>query len=417
MLFKGKPLHPILRWATDFPVGKRVLYSPAIHWLSQFPTRLFLCLAVLYSLITSTYLVLSHQVLPWSTNPATLASAFTHAWRHYDAFFFLSIAQGGYTDPLSPAFFPLYPLLIHLVAYPLGGHLTAAAMLVSWLCSWGCFHWFYQLAMREYGEQVARWTLLFFALWPFSFFSFAPYSEAVFLLVSIGAVERARAGHMWQASILGGLGMLARPTGILLLIPLAWEWHRRHPHFHKKIRSLLTAWPLTIIPCALLTFMVYLWGVIHNPLAFVQAESLVWNRHLTPPWETLGFFGNAFQLATTRGTPQVFLANLLDLFPVILLPVVVLYYTLVYRRLWLGAALYQLAISMLIFAEPTHPSPEFYYRVLLGAPRFLLPAFPIYLLLGQFGVARPRLARVVLACSAMLWFLFTFRSFSGFFIA
>ena len=167
------------------------------------------------------------QAAPGTAPLADWASAFTATWRRFDSYFFLQIAHRGYTNQGLGAFFPLYPLLIRLFAWPLAGHFTLAALLVSWLCAWGSYLWFYRLAQREFGERVARFALLFLALSPVSFFSFAPYSESLFLLVSIGAVERARAGRLWQASALAALGMLTRPTGILLLIPLAWEWARR----------------------------------------------------------------------------------------------------------------------------------------------------------------------------------------------
>src|SRR5262249_7772355 len=142
------------------------------------------------------------QTGPGSFSLADWGSGFTATWRRFDAYFFLQIAHRGYTNQGLGAFFPLYPVLIRLFSWPLFGHFTLAGLLVFWLCAWGSYLCFYRLAAREFGERVARWALLFLALSPVSFFSFAPYSESLFLLVSIGAVERARAGRLWQASAL-----------------------------------------------------------------------------------------------------------------------------------------------------------------------------------------------------------------------
>jgi hypothetical protein len=437
-------------------------------WLKSFPSLIFLFMMVFYLLLTIVHIMVSHHLTFGIFNVAGWGQAFTTSWRQWDAYYFLQIARSGYSDQHLAAFFPLYPALIRLAAWPLNNHFTLAALLVSWVCTWGSYLWLYRLAEREYGVVVARWVLLFFAFCPLAFFSFAPYSEAVFLLISIGAVERARAGHIWQASLLAALGMLARPTGLLLFIPLATEWGRRNPsvirvglrlqlalaqwrklgksnaEFQRESLSqsmesqqvsafplvdqplkklttkqslpLFTVTSLALIPLALLGYMFFLKEVTGNPFAFLQAESL-WNRHLTLPWHTLSLFLTAFQLARQMGTPTLYVTNTLDLLLVLGLPAIVLYYTLRHRLLWAGAALYQLAISILLFAEPAYPSPGVAYHVLLSTPRFMLPAFPIFLLLGQLSIARPRLARLALVgCLIVLAFL-TLRSLSGYFIS
>src|SRR5579859_7666082 len=200
--------------------------------LKSFPSRVFLVALACYLLLTGLHLWLSGagwrpQTSSAAPNLAAWAEAFISSWRRFDSYFFLHIARLGYTDQGLGAFFPLYPLLVRIVAWPLGNHFTVAGLLVAWLCGWGSYLWFFRLARREYGPRVARLALLALAGCPVAFFSFAPYSESLFLLVSFGAVERARAGRLWQASALAALGMLTRPTGILLLIPLGWELGRR----------------------------------------------------------------------------------------------------------------------------------------------------------------------------------------------
>ncbi|HEY7351060.1 MAG TPA: mannosyltransferase family protein, partial [Ktedonobacterales bacterium] len=207
---------------------QRLRQSRAGVLLSSFPSLVFLLALAFYLALTTLHLWLAgipgSQPTPSDAPPlADWSSGFAASWARFDSAFFLHIAQQGYTDQGLGAFFPLYPLLIRLLAWPLGGHFTLAALLVSWLGAWGSYLWFFRLAQREYGEPVARFALLCLVCSPVSFFSFAPYSESLFLLLSLGAIERARAGRLWQASGLAALGMLTRPTGILLLLPLAWE--------------------------------------------------------------------------------------------------------------------------------------------------------------------------------------------------
>ena len=432
---------------------QRLRQSRATQWLQSFPSRVFLLALACYLALTALYLWVAGTILHRSDAPTTFdfsawARASAAVWARFDSYFFLHIAQYSYTDQGLGAFFPLYPLLIRLFAWPLAGHFTLAALLVSWLCAWGSYLWFYQLAKREYGERVARWALLFLALSPVSFFSFAPYSESLFLLVSIGAVERARAGRLWQASALAALGMLTRPTGILLLIPLAWEWGRRNQRVQRLVSRLKQAYArrrlqagaapdpgasktlleapaqplprlawlsLGLIPLALLGYMLFLKLHTGNALAFLAGEN-AWHRHLTMPWDTVGLFAAAFQRAGQAGAPELYAINILDLLLVLPLPAWVLYSAIRHKTLWLGAALYQLALTLMLIAVPTYPA-QIPYEVLLSTERFMLPAFPIFLLLGQLGVKHPRLARVLLVASIALLLFNTLRFLDGNFIA
>jgi hypothetical protein len=418
-------------------------------WLSSFPSRVFFITGAGYLLLTwFFYAAMSHQPPATLDHPASWATIITIPWRRYDSRFFLHIAQYGYDSAYAlPSFFPLYPLLISIVAWPLGNHFTAAALLVSWLCAWGSYCWFYRLAEREYGKRAAQLALIFLACCPVSFFNFAPYSESLFLLVSIGAVERARAGRLWQAGLLSALGMLARPTGILLLIPLGWECGRRTPEvarFANRVKqrgvrfavrlsapqaltaqnfalqepaplSRLAILSLGLTPLALLGYSLVLKLALNNPLAFLSSEDDIWHRQLTMPWQTVGLFVIAFQRAAQAGDIRLYIFNTVDLLLVLPLPALVLYYA-VRGRLWWGAALYQLAITLLLVAVPTHPS-HLPYEVLLSTQRLLLPAFPIFLLVGQLGVARPRLYRVLLVLSIIVLIVYTLRFMCNLFVA
>jgi hypothetical protein len=55
--------------------------------------------------------------------------------------------------------------------------------------------------------------------------------------------------------------------------------------------------------------------------------------------------------------------------------------------------------------------------VLLSTQRFILPAFPVFLLLGQFGDKRPWLARALLIASSAMLLLNTWNFLQNVFIA
>lgn len=423
--------------------------------LTSFPSRFFFLVLTCYLLLTFFYdaaFSRNNQVAQIS-NPLTLAVDITIPWRRFDAIYFLHIAQYGYDLPRLPAFFPLYPLLVKLVAWTLGEHFTTAGLVVAWVCCWGSYLWFYRLAEREYGERVAKLGLIALACFPTSFFTFAPYSESVFLLVSFGAIERARAGRPWQAGILAALGMLTRPTGILLLIPLGWELGRRNAYVLSLVNRLKAAFvsavaslrkaqqalkapvssgmqehallaplpwiawlSLALIPLALISYIAYLQLATGHPLGFLTSESTVWYRHPAMPWTLLPLFVSAYQEAGRLQDPWLYARNTADLILVVPVTLLVIYYAIRRRLIWLGAMGYQVAIVVLLIAVPTFPS-HFRYEVLLSTQRFMLPAFPIFLLMGHLGVARPRLYRVLLAASSVILIVYVLHFLGNLFIA
>ncbi|HEY7126686.1 MAG TPA: mannosyltransferase family protein [Ktedonobacterales bacterium] len=440
--------------------------------LSHYPLCIFLLAATFFGTLTLLHLVLTGQhllednatssgvnLLPTLSVFADWERPLLAPWARFDALFFLSIAQHGYTNQGLTVHFPLYPLLVHSLVWLLNDHAVFAAMVISWACCWGCYECFYRLAKRECGEQVARLGLLFLAFCPESFFTFAPYSESLFLLLSFGAIERARAGRLWQANALGGLAMLTRSTGILLVIPLGWEWARRNPFLLRlgarlrdrftRLRQRLNAhavasegtsaeptgvvsppqegaarlplaagaiFSLGLIPLALGGYMLYLHNVTGNFFAFVKGQD-AWHRSFTWPWQTASLFITAFQRAGQAHDLALYSINVLDLLLILPLTVLVLYYTLSRRNIWLGAAFYQLALVLLLLVVPAHPWPGVPYEVLIATQRYLLPAFPIFLLMGQLGVTRPKLYQLVLVSSVAVLVVFTLRFLSGYFIA
>src|SRR5215831_14552461 len=104
----------------------------------------------------------------------------------WDAYWYLAIARDGYeASGTDAAFFPGYPVLIHIVdaATPIGT--VGAALLVSNAAFLGSLIVLYALTRLEYSEAVARKTVVLLAVFPSSFFFLAPYSESVFLLASL----------------------------------------------------------------------------------------------------------------------------------------------------------------------------------------------------------------------------------------
>ena len=146
------------------------------------------------------------------------------AWERFDALWFLRIADSGYAvGDKSAVFYPLYPLVVRGVSTVLGGHPLAAGLLVSNLATFGSMIVLYFLTAGEFGERIARRSVLYLAVFPTSFFLVSPYSESLFLLLVLTALWAARRGR-WEIAGLAGMAASAtRNLGVLLVVPLAVE--------------------------------------------------------------------------------------------------------------------------------------------------------------------------------------------------
>ncbi len=155
-----------------------------------------------------------------------LGDALASPLAHWDAVWYLGIAESGYPSADSPraAFFPLYPLLTRAVAQAGGGSrgaLLLAAYAVSLVALLAALVLLYRLAALELGRRLAAPTLLLLSVFPASLFLGAPYSESLYLLASVGAFYAARTGHWAWAGVAAAAASGTRSAGVLLLLPLA----------------------------------------------------------------------------------------------------------------------------------------------------------------------------------------------------
>ncbi len=202
-----------------------------------------------------------------------LAETFA-AW---DSGWYWHIARHGYFyDPAgqsSIAFFPLYPLLMRLLAWPFGGGDRAVWLagivlsLVSFFLALVVLH---RLADGLLGgREPARRTLLYLAVFPFAFFFTQVYTEGLFLLVSVSAVTTAVRGRWFWAGLFGGLTALTRPNGILISIPLVLLAMAGRP----GLRALsLRAAALLQVPLAFAIYCAFVQRLSGDPLGWLHAQ-------------------------------------------------------------------------------------------------------------------------------------------------
>jgi hypothetical protein len=337
---------------------------------------------------------LAAALLPWATPGGSPLEppGFLSYWAHWDGAWYAEIAAEGYGEraPQSTAFFPLFPLLVRLGSAVVGGP-ALWGVLVSLAATVFATYFVYRVAEKFGGVRVARAATLCFSFFPTAFFLNAPYTEALFLAFSTGSYWAAYVRRdLLLAGLLGALAAATRNLGVLLLIPLLYEWLRHRQEF--GWRGLLG---MGFVPAGLLGYAAFLWARFGDPLLFARQQGDYWGRELTNPGETLGRAWSAaaagmryvLEPATLfverDPTAALSASNTLNLVFLALFLVLV---GVGFAVLPPGLSVYTFAITLLPILTPTPSFP------LMSLPRFMLGAFPLFLVLGYLlSKSRPAL--------------------------
>jgi Gpi18-like mannosyltransferase len=219
-------------------------------------------------------------------------------WGRWDSGWYASIVFNGYTingdlktSQSNIAFFPLYPYIVkiffHLLPAPLQTleNMLAVGAIVSNLFFVGALILFYKLVITLCKNQrVARRAILYLLLFPASFFFSCFYTESTYLFFSIASFYAASKQRWGIACTLGFFVGIARPLGVAIAIPLAFEYLKSRGW---RVRSIdkNAAWFL-LIPLGFFLFLLSFYrssGTFFAPMAVQSA----WGRSFALPWDTL----------------------------------------------------------------------------------------------------------------------------------
>jgi hypothetical protein len=362
----------------------------------------------------------------------------------WDSVWYLGIAESGYeqgppgTGPgPRAAFFPLYPLLVRAVGEAGGASpqaLLVASYAVSLAAFLGALYLFHRLVALELGRRFAGPAILLLATFPAALFFGAPYSESVFLLVSVGAFYAARTGRWAWAGALAAAASATRSAGILLLVPLVLLYfygprgdrrretdqsgmapgdgrlatrsrlNRLRPRYLPRADML---W-LLLAPLGLAAYAAYLALAHGDGLAFAHVQE-AWYREFAGPfggvWEgAVAAVDGVRQLASgptetvlygrLARDPMLVARQNLMLFGFLVFTVVACVGVL--RRLPIAYGAYVVAALALPLSFPVAPEP------LMSLPRFVAVLFPIFVWLALVCEERRRTALAVGVSSALL---------------
>jgi hypothetical protein len=328
--------------------------------------------------------------------PGRAAPPATQGWHNaidaterQDAVWYLRLVDDGWsTDDASAAFFPLYPLAVRAVAWVLPGADLLAALLVSNLAFLAALLALFALTAEAFGERVARRAIVVAAIFPTAFFFLAPYTESLFLLLSILAFREARHDRWGRVAVFGALAALTRSVGVLLVPALLIEAiSARRDRGRAGGRRALGARVAGAAAIALGPLCWFgWWGIIHgNWLAPLDAQRQ-WSRELQPPWVSLG-----------RAVEHAWSFQSYWLLDLLIVGLAIAGLALALPALRASEAAYGALSLLLPLVDP------FWDRPLLSVPRFAVVVFPALWGLSGAGLGRKLPAALVTSVLTAGW--------------
>jgi Gpi18-like mannosyltransferase len=351
-----------------------------IAWLFVF-TRIALMLVTYFGFILLT-------APKYSSSPVD-AAAFFSSWNHWDAENYVRIAQFGYQTPYDVAFFPLFPLLIAAISFPLGSwSYLAVGTILSNAALLGAMFVLYQLAVESGGEEVAGRSLLYLCIFPTAFYFFAAYNESLFLLLTLLTFLALRRQQWWLAGLWGFFAALTRSAGVLLALPYLYElWLARESILTTRRRTILSLLPILLMPLGTLLYCLYCWKISGNPIAFATVQDH-WGRHLSWPWQ--GIWQALFELFWNQPFGSFNEAHvILDL------SAAVGFFALTiagWRKIRTSYTLWSVILLLYTLLSPSTTQ----HDALISYQRFVLEIFPAFIILAMITTKYPRLHQALM---------------------
>jgi Gpi18-like mannosyltransferase len=301
-----------------------------------------------------------------------------------DVWWYRDIARNGYERTpfvdnrhVNWAFFPSWPMVLRICG-KLFSRMLLPGMILANLLFLVAVVCLYQLVRMDFGAEVARLSALLLLTFPATYYCWRPGPEALFALLIITSLWCARRDCWIGAGLLGALATLTRGQGILLFPTLGYIYYRQY-QTSKQHRPAALA--LFALPAALLGFMFYMGRITGDPLAsFHIQRATAWDSNLSYPMAAIFDY---FQ------TPRIIDHYGWDL-------------TIVSFVFALGA----IGLMVLMWRNRTIPREYLIYtflsiylivsrHTLCGSLRYMVPIFPLFLVLALVIRKRPLLQNMV----------------------
>jgi hypothetical protein len=253
----------------------------------------FRCVSAFLALGANLAFPLDHH-LPDQSTVWGRPSPFWDAFARHDSGWYFDIARNGYdaTNAVAGgrsniAFAPVYPLLMRYVGRAFGrapGDVYLGGIVVSWVSFVLAMVVLYRLAALDLPRRRAERAVLLTAIFPFSFFFGAVYTESTFLLFTLLGFYGFRTRRWALGGLAGGVAGATRITGIMMWPALAWiAWRTAKPAGRDRLAASAA---LTGATLGFAGYCAYIYDLTGQPLLWATALTR-WGSGYHPggaPW-------------------------------------------------------------------------------------------------------------------------------------
>jgi hypothetical protein len=279
-------------------------------------------------------------------------------------------------------------------------------VIVSSIAALGMTIMFYRLARLDLDHQEASTATALILCWPATVAIFLPYTEALFLFLTVSCLFAARKRQFLVAGFLGALAALTRQQGVLIALPLLWELWEVSNHKWKRFVANWRTWVVAALPPAGFAFWIlyraiaindvkpnfsspqsFIYSVLVSPMAYRISSEL----EFLPPWVAI------WRAVTTYARGDLHWSAYGDAFLAVLFLSI---FVLGWRYLRGSYKVYSLAVVLIAISFHTGVSVNPYTAL----PRHLTLAFPVFLGMAQAYRFRRRwfMLGVLLVCQMLL---------------
>ncbi|MDD5050667.1 MAG: hypothetical protein PHV93_02920, partial [Candidatus Pacebacteria bacterium] len=276
----------------------------------------------------------------------------------WDSVWYEDIAKQGYSfrgagEPSNVVFFPLYPFLLSILALS-GLSITLLGWILSSVFLFLALWYLFKLVKEFHPGIDASLVALFLLLFPTAFFLNAVYTESLFLFLSVATFYYAFKKNFLLACVFGMLASLTRVTGVLLAIPLAYEYFKGRKFSFPDFRFL----SILLVPLGTISFFLFHYLKFGDFFLFFKVEKW-WGRAFALNYDH-------FTAVTHPAVVNLWIDSFFVIFALI-----TTYF--VFRRLKTSYGLYMLATVLVSLSTGTFMS--------IG--RYILVLFPIFIWLAS----------------------------------
>jgi hypothetical protein len=294
-------------------------------------------------------------------------------WQRFDANWYISVAENGYGGIAGDDHYPpLFPVLLRLLQ-PVFGSTFLAGLFISHAATLYAIKLLHDTFTQWGGNLLAGRSTLFVLIYPTSFFLFSVYTESLFLVTALLALQQMRKRAWAWSGFWIFCAILIRLQGAALILPMIFLMWQDRPFLRRPAH-----WFGLVLPAAGGLFYLFLRSrqITDGTIPFVESD---WHARLVPPWETY-----RYAIETLLAGRATFI----DTLNWVILTLMIILLIAGWRRIPLEYNLFSTFSLLIILIRIVETQP------LISMSRYSLTLFPSFYVLGM-AAENPWLRRLI----------------------